>query len=213
MRCLQSRPWIASALSAALAFTLAVACYAAVPRLRAVPAPRATAEPRWDGSSLLQTKVPAAELRKIAANRSLSKEERGKAIASLFANYLRPPQNAQNVGAILGDAPWLAESRLESVHFFTGIWLIDIQAKGTIFVLDFPSDLTGGRRYHIDFRLSGQDTWLTSDDARAFLTGHGKPPAAPLVLAEFSVSFPTNDNTQIPRVERFSEKGIAVYLP
>jgi hypothetical protein len=213
MRFSQSWPWVASVLSGALVFSLAVAGYAAVPRLRAVPVTGATVEPRWDGSSLLQTKAPAAELRKIAANRSLRKEERGKAVASLFANYLRPPQNGQNVTAVLGDAPWLADARLESVYFFSGIWIIDIHAKGTVFVLDFPSDFTDGRRYHMDFRLVGRDTLLTSDDARAFLTGRGKPGAAPLVLAEFSISFPTNDNTQIPRVERFSEKGIAVYFP
>ena len=165
---------------------------------------------RWDGVSRLRTEVPADKLRATAEDKQADRTVRAKAVFSLFANYLRPPKDGRSIAAVLGAAPWLAESRLDGIHGVGGLVPLETIFDGTPFVLALFPNKQGVSDWTIVFRLSGAEMPVAG--ARALLSGTGTK-GADSTLIEFSLCFPPDGTARVGRVEHFTVKGVSVFSP
>ena len=166
--------------------------------------------PKWDGVSRLRTEVPADKLRATAEDKQFDRAVRAKAVFSLFANYLRPPKDGRSIAAVVGAAPWLAESRLDGIHGVGGLIPLETIFDGTPFVLALFPNKQGVSDWTVYLRLSGAD--MSAADAKAFLSGNVTK-GADSTLIEFSLCFPPDGKARIGRVEHFTAKGLSVFSP
>jgi hypothetical protein len=167
--------------------------------------------PRWNGTSELQDKTPASVMRAIADDATFDRRRRARAIFSLFANYLRPPQVAAGIGGVLGHPAWLASARLDGVYALGGLIPVELTAADTVFCMRLFPNEKGWSEWVIYFRLSGGPHRPVSD-AEAFLSGSVSRSNAGS-MQEFALCFPPGGKTRMGRIERFSAEGISVFLP
>jgi hypothetical protein len=167
--------------------------------------------PKWNGVSQLRADIPVERLRAIAEDKSAERRTRAKAVFSLFANYLWPPKDSSNVGAVLGTAPWLTESRLDPIQGVGGLVPLETIFDGTAFVLRLFSDKNGWSDWVIYLRLSGADA-QSAVDGKSFLSGSATKPRSSMLM-EFALCFPPQGKGLERRVERFTAKGISTFSP
>src|SRR5262249_16228351 len=125
---------------------------------------------RWDGVSRLKGTKEPADLHRVADNASLDRAKRAEAIFSLFANYLRLPQGAADVGESLKAEKWLNEASLQGVYVLGGWVPVEMTFEDTVFCLRLFPNKAGWSDWVIYFRLSG-GSGRTEDEGRAFLRG------------------------------------------
>jgi hypothetical protein len=165
---------------------------------------------RWDGVSRLKGNKAPADLHRVADSASLDRAKRAEAIFSLFVKQLKIPQGAAEVGAALKGEKWLTDVSLEGVYRLAGWIPVEWTFEGTVFCLRLFPDKARWSDWVIYFRLSG-GSGQTADEARAFLRGTNLKNSPKLV--EFALCFPGEGDKLVGRIERFSEKGIAIYEP
>ena len=99
-----------------------------------------TAGLRWDGVSRLKSEATPAELQRVANDPSVPRDKRAEAIFSLFANHVKVPQGAAEVGKALNSENWLNDSTVHGLSMISGPGPpVEIQSEETIFYLHlFP---------------------------------------------------------------------------
>ena len=172
----------------------------------------ASDDPPWDDVSSLKSEATASELQGIANDASMPRDKRAKAIFSLFANYVKLPQGAAAVGKVLKCEEWRSGCMISGITFHSGPSLpVKMGPRHSVFSLRlFPSG-TDSKHWVIYLRLSGGPN-RKDGEARAFLQGAENLKGDPQ-LVEFALCFPAAEQYRMGRIERFSEKGIAVYDP
>jgi hypothetical protein len=167
--------------------------------------------PRWNGSSRLKSNTTAEDMRRRADDSSAAREKRAEAIFALFANHIKVPQGAADVAKVLAEATWLKDADLFGCYMLAGQVPVEWTLEDTVFCLHLFPRKNESPDWVIYFRLSG-GSGRTIDEARAFLRGADDLKGAPK-LVEFALCFPPADGKRLGRIERFSEKGIAVFEP
>jgi hypothetical protein len=164
----------------------------------------ASALPR-NSISRLKSKAPLKQLRHLADDPSVPPEKRAKAIFTMFARFLRPPQTAASLHRILGKAKWLKKATVYRVWTIRALVPIEMTLESTVFmILPFPKPKAASD-WVLYMRLSGGEE-RSAKEARAFLQGCKRLKGKPR-LDEFALSFPDG------RVERFTLKGLIIYPP
>jgi hypothetical protein len=169
-------------------------------------------EPGWDGVSRLKSAATLAELHQIADDATVEREKRAEAIFSLFANHVKLPQGAAALSEIVKCKNWLNDTNLYGVYMVAGMIPVELTFEDTVFCLHLFPVKKDWSDWVIYFRLSG-GSGRTADEARAFLRGAAELKGDPKLL-EFALCFPDEGAlSRIGRIERFTEKGIAVFQP
>ena len=166
----------------------------------------------WDGRTTLDTNAAMPALNALANNPTTNRAERARAVFTLFANYIKSGQTAEDVHRVLTDTTWLESAHVDGVYMLAGWIPVEIGSGGTVFCVHLFADKKGLSDWVIYFRISGSSDWR-EEDASAFLRGKslvGNPK-----LIEFALCFPHLASPgHLPgRIERFGKQGIHVYDP
>jgi hypothetical protein len=171
----------------------------------------------WNYHSILARGESIATLNAKANEKVNDQAECARSVFTLFAYHIRPGSSAAEVHRVLTNASWLQDTHLYGVRALGGWSAVPLTSDGTVFTMHlFPMEKD--KRWSpwgISFRLSGT---LRDEDALAFLRGEkvaGNPK-----IEEFSLCYPERRNPdgsipdirKMPRIERFSPRGIHVYF-
>lgn len=174
------------------------------------------ADNHWSDRTSLPRGESVTSLNARANNAAVERDERARAVFTLFAHHIRPGFSGAEVRRVLGNTAWLKDIHLYGVRELAGWSAVPLTSDGTVFtMLLFPVEMN--KRWSpwgIVFRLSGK---LRDEDALAFLRGErtgGSPE-----IEEFALVYPVKRNADggLPagekrtRIERFSRRGIHVY--
>jgi hypothetical protein len=164
----------------------------------------------WNGHTILPNDQSIGYLNDVAGNPTGSRDERAKAVFSLFAHYIRPGFAAGEVRRVLTDTNWMGDVNLYGVSALGGWVPLESSLDDTKFCLHlFPVEQD--KRWSpwvIYFRLSGHPR--SDVDALAFLHGANTIEGDPKLL-EFALCFPSASEGHMGRIERFGRGGIHVY--
>jgi hypothetical protein len=162
--------------------------------------------------SRVKSSAPPAALHLIANDPSATREKRAEAVFALFANHLKPPQGAAEVGKLLSGEKWLKEAKLIGVYVLGGLIPVNCRfEEDTAFVLQLFPEKKDGNVWPIYFALSGGSE-RPEREAWKFLRGDKDLKGNPQLL-EFALCFPANEDKPLGRIERFSAGGVAVFSP
>jgi len=161
------------------------------------------------GRSIMSSNRTIAELNALANEKKASRADRARAVFSLFANYIRPGDSAVEIRRVLVDTRWLQESTVEGVYDIAGWVPADFTADDTVFSIHLLHVGTDKERspWFIYFRLSGRHSYERERDGLRFFQSDTTLPGNPKII-EFALCFPEGG-----RVERFTMKGVHVYMP
>jgi len=149
----------------------------------------------------------AAGLRRTANDKAAPREKRAEAIFALFAEHLKPPQDAAAVGKVLAGDAWLKDINLYGVYVLGGWIPVAMTFEDTVFCLHLFPDAKGHSDWVIYFRLSG-GSGRTADEALQFLRGTKGLKGDPK-LVEFALCFPDADGTHL--IQQFSASGTTMF--
>ena len=171
----------------------------------------------WTGRTVLPSGQSVSFLNVLANDSSSSREERARAIFTLFAHHIRPGSSAAEVHAVLTSTNWMASANLYAVTALGGWVPVEYTLEDSVFCMDAsPADMDKQwSPWIICLRLSGikpsgrnQEELIR--EALAFLSGdtrlHGNPK-----LVEFALCFPGQPEVGRRHIERFCRRGTHVY--
>jgi len=167
-------------------------------------------DPPWRrmGETRLKSQATTADLNRIANDGSAIREKRAEAIFSLFANHVKIPGTASEVGKVFGSEKWMKDASLTQVTYIGGYVPLELNLEDAIFCLGLFPDKDGWSDWVIYFRLSGGVT-PSADETGAFLRGAAAVRGSPK-LVEFALCYPLVGEKSLARTERFSEKGVMI---
>jgi hypothetical protein len=202
---MNSMRYLTSMACAAAIMTLAAGCAqytSSTPSAKMVPS-----RPR----SILAGNADVATLNSLANDPTNSREERARAIFTIFARHLMPGVAAPDIGRVLPDKAWVQQTQLYTADLVNGWIPLAMTEDDTVFAVHlFPE--AGEKRvspWVLYIRLTGR--FVQYEDAVAFL--RGERGAWNPKLAEFALSFPhSSDPEKFPgRIEDYSASGLRVF--
>jgi hypothetical protein len=183
-------------------------------------------------SSLLKTNLSVNQLNAIISDGKKSKFERGQAVCTLFANYIKPGMDSKTVQKVLRKAKWLNESEVSAQYALAGwiplnwepdedagiiapfsdgerrSWVLWIGLTQTGFVRKetIPQNERIDRGFPVYRELGTAEL-----DLIAFLTGRWKIKGQPSIK-EFAISYPEGFLAEGSSYdEQFTEKSLIKY--
>jgi hypothetical protein len=120
-----------------------------------------------------------AALRALAEDLARSPDDRSAAVVQLFTDYVHPPLSSAELHAVLGQARWLAEARVEEVDRRTLVLNRDSKSGEQVFAIHlFPGRGQGEPHAILTFRGVSH---LVASDIMGMMQGDVRAPNGTLV--------------------------------